>query len=466
MKEKMAAAGTQTVLSVFLDSLKRKILFILLLFYLVLSTQAQIKPTPALGFSQRLWYYIDTMKVVDTHEHLFDPELIKNSTLTDFMLLLHHYNFNDFVSTGLNPRLSNALIGDSLSISEKWKIIKPYWEGSFNTGYNRIALLAADRLYGIFDINETTVGPLSEKIKNAYQSDWFRQVINDKCNIESIIQDGDEFKVDDVQIYNVKRFTPWLTIRTKFTVDSISVMQLAQIKTLEGFVQSLETSFVKAVESGIVAVKINIAYSRSLNFEDVKKESARKVFRAVMDGDEKHMLTFAEAKPLHDYMIFRLLDLAKKYELPVAFHTGLMAGSRNSVSNADPTLLTNLFQKYPDINFVLFHGSYPYGGELASIVKNFNNVYMDLSWIYAISPSYSERYLNEWIETVPAVKIMAFGGDYACCENVYGELIIAKQIITRVLTEKVRQGYFSEDEAKMVARLILHDSAVRFYNLK
>jgi len=165
-------------------------------------------------------------------------------------------------------------------------------------------------------------------------------------------------------------------------------------------------------------------------------------------------------------MIFRLLDLARKYNMPVAFHTGLMSGSRNSIRYADPTLLNNVFQKYPDVNFVLFHGSYPYGGDLATIVKNFNNVYMDLNWIYAISPSYSERYLNEWIETVPAIKIMAFGGDYSCCENTYGELIIAKQLITRVLTNKVREGYFSEEEALKVAKMILYDSAVRFYKLK
>jgi predicted TIM-barrel fold metal-dependent hydrolase len=442
------------------------ILYLILLLSLSSTSNAQIRPGPAPGYDLRIKNYIDSLKIVDTHEHLFDPELIKNSSLTDFMLLLHHYNFSDFVSAGLNPGLFNALVDDSLTVTEKWKIVKPFWEGSFNTTYNRIALLAANRLFGIDDINIMTIGPLSEKIRIAYKSDWFRQVINDKCGIECFIQDGHEFKVDGVKIYNVKRFSPWLTVRTKYTVDSIAVMQISPVKTLEDFVKSLETSFKRAVDYGIVAVKINIAYSRTLNFEDVKIENARKVFRSIMDGEEGQQKSWDDTKPLQDFMLFRLLDLAKKYKLPVAFHTGLMSGSRNSIKFADPTLLTNLFKKYPDVKFVLFHGSYPYGGELGTIVKNFSNVYMDLSWIYAISPSYSERYLNEWIETVPAMKIMAFGGDFASCENTYGELIIAKQIITRVLNEKVSEGYFSEDEAKIVAKMILHDSAVKFYNLK
>jgi len=464
LKEESQTAILKTYFSVV--SNKSIILILFLLYSSFLTTNAQIRPESAPGYNLRIKNYIDTLKVVDTHEHFLDPEVLKKSTLMDFMLLLCHYPFVDFVSAGLDPKSLHSLTGDSLSIKEKWNTIKPYWDISFNTAYNRIALLAADSLYGIKDINETTIGPLSGKIKNAYQSDWFRQVINDKCNIESLILDGNEFKVDGVKIYNVRRFEPWLIINSKHTVNSLSSKQNNKIKTLEDFVKSLETSFKKAVDEGIVAVKIDIAYTRSYNFEDVQTEAARKVFRSIMNKPEEKIKTNAEAKPLQDFMLFRLLDCAKKYKIPVAFHTGLMSGSRKSIENADPTLLTNLFQIYPDVNFVLFHGSYPFGGEISAIVKNFSNVYMDLSWIYAISPSYSARYLHEWIETIPAGKIMAFGGDVEFCESAYGELIIAKQIITMVLAEEVRRRYFSENEAKIVAKLILHDNAVRFYQLK
>ena len=146
-------------------------------------------------------------------------------------------------------------------------------------------------------------------------------------------------------------------------------------------------------------------------------------------------------------------------------HTGLQTGNGNIIENSKPTHLVNLFSEYPDVTFILYHGSFPYGGELTTIAKYFPNVCIDMCWMYVISPSYSERYLNEWIETVPASKIMGFGGDYLNVENAYGHLLMAKQVITRVLTSKVKEGYLSENEAINIARMILHDNAVRIFKL-
>jgi predicted TIM-barrel fold metal-dependent hydrolase len=441
-------------------------IFLVLSISLHLSAQVEVKQNPVRGYRQRIKELIDTMRIVDTHEHLYNPDYLKQSTLMDFMLLFQMHNIYDFISAGLSPSEYLFLQGDSLSPVQKWRIIKPYWDGSSNTGYNRISLLAADKLFDIDEINENTVIPLSEKIKKAYQTDWFNNVIVKKCNIEYIIQDDKINGINDNKVLYVNRFTSWLTVRSKYRIDSIAVTQISQIRTLEDFVSSLESSFRQSVEKGMVAVKISVAYSRPLNFENVKVEAARKVFRSMMDSEEEKKFTFAESKPLQDYMLFRLLDLAKKYKLPVVIHTGLQAGNRNRIDNSNPILLSNLFEEYPEIKFSLFHGSYPYGGELAAIAKTFPNVYIDMCWLYAISPSYSERYLHEWIETVPANKIMAFGGDYNNVENIYGELLVAKQIITRVLTDKVRERYISEDKAKMIAKMILHDNAIKFYNLK
>ncbi|HOI49134.1 MAG TPA: amidohydrolase family protein, partial [Prolixibacteraceae bacterium] len=131
--------------------------------------------------------------------------------------------------------------------------------------------------------------------------------------------------------------------------------------------------------------------------------------------------------PLADYLMHRVLDLARQYNKPIQIHTGLQAGDGNYIENANPALLANLFLKYRDVRFVLFHGGYPFGSELASLAKNFRNVYIDLCWLYIISPSYSERYLHEWLETVPANKILAFGGDYENVENIYGTCFLPKR---------------------------------------
>ena len=159
------------------------------------------------------------------------------------------------------------------------------------------------------------------------------------------------------------------------------------------------------------------------------------------------------------------MDLAKKYNVPVAIHTGLQAGKGNFINNSDPTLLSSVFKAYPEVKFILYHGSYPFGGLLSALAKNYPNVYIDMNWTWSISPTYIERYLNEWIETVPASKMIAFGGDAMVVENIYSELVTAKRIITGVLSGKVRDGYFTEEEARNVARMILHDNAARLYKL-
>lgn len=433
-----------------------------------LVSQAQVSRSPFLnpGFEKRISEYIDTLEVIDTHEHFFNPELLKASGFMDFSLLLQQNSFDGFLSAGMAPGMLSKLYLEPTPVPEKWKITEPYWNKSFNTISNRILLYSIRELYGVSDLNAQTVVPLSEKIRKAYSGDWFGYVLRDRCRIRYAIVDGDNVGEKYDFIKYTKRFSPWLTLNSKYRIDSIAVMQVDPIYTLEDYVKSMKSVFENALKSGMVAVKINAAYKRSLYFEKVSTESARKVFRTLINGNEDFTLPYKEAKPLQDYMMFQLLELAKKNNMPVAIHTGIQAGINNILANSDPTLLTNIFYEFPDVKFVLFHGSYPFGGELTTLVRNYPNVYIDMNWTYAISASYAERYLNEWIEAVPVSKIMAFGGDQRCAENTFGNLAVARKIISDLLTGKVRNGYFTEQEALQVARMILLDNPESFYNLK
>lgn len=440
-------------------------LFVLLTVALSGRAQELTKSSLVPGYESRIRNYVDSLRVIDTHEHLFTPEIIEGSYFLDFMLLFQPNGYDDLKSAGMPDSLFNSLYNQTSSSVKKWKLIEPYWKNSFNTSFNRIILLGIKNLYGISDLNETTVEPLSEKIKKAYKTDWFDHILRDSCKIDYLIQDGYYMPGKDEYFRYAKRFDDWILVKSKYRIDSIAISQLDPIYTLEDFVKSLRTAFEKEVKKGMAVVKVFLAYSRTLDFKRVDAESARKVFRSLVNGNEDHVISFESAKPLQDYMFCRLLDLADEYDLPVAFHTGLTAGDGNFINNSNPTLLTNIFIEYPDINFVLYHGSYPFGGELSALAKNFRNVYIDMNWVYSISPTYSERYLNEWLETVPASRLIAFGGDCMVVENVYSELITAKWIISKVLSDKVRDKYLSESEAKTIARMILFDNASKLYNL-
>lgn len=438
--------------------------------------QVQVRSLPKPGYDQRIRGIINQLKVVDSHEHLKDLADLtgwrfKGSKL-DFMFLFMFYSCDDLNSAGLQQAVfTDQLLKDSLTVKEKWKILKPYWEGSSNTAYNRAVLLAADKLFGVKNIDSSTVEELSNKIRLAYQdeSGWFNHVLKEKCLIEYVIADpiwdSGRSLYDPKTFRQVKRFDDFIAINSKSDIEILKRWNNTGINTLDDLVSALGTAFHDAMEKGIyVGIKSGLAYSRILFYENVRKEKAEEVFNKIRNSQTA--LSFDEVKPLQDFMMHRVLDLANTNNLPVQIHTGLQSGYGNIIKNSNPTHLVNLFQEYPNVKFILFHGAYPYGGELSTIAKNFSNVYIDMCWMYVISPSYSERYLHEWLETIPANKIMAFGGDYFNIEGVYSSLMFAKQIISNVLIAKVKDGYFTEDEAIKIARMILHDNAINIFKIK
>jgi predicted TIM-barrel fold metal-dependent hydrolase len=164
-------------------------------------------------------------------------------------------------------------------------------------------------------------------------------------------------------------------------------------------------------------------------------------------------------------MFHQIVRAAVEREVPIQIHTGLQEGNGNILENSNPLLLTNLCLEYPQAKFDLFHGGYPFMGEALALAKNFSNVFLDLCWLYIISPSAGARMLHEAIETIPANKIFAFGGDFIIPEGSYGHSVMARRAVSRVLTEKVEDGYLTEDEAVALAQGMLRDNPATLYRL-
>jgi predicted TIM-barrel fold metal-dependent hydrolase len=156
---------------------------------------------------------------------------------------------------------------------------------------------------------------------------------------------------------------------------------------------------------------------------------------------------------------------SEKRGFPIQIHTGHHEGNENIISNSNPVNLVNLFMEYKNAKFDIFHGSWPYCGELGSLAKNFPNVYVDMSWMHIISPAKARTALCEWLDEVPVNKILGFGGDYLMVEGAYGHSVIARENIIRVLAEKVDQGDYNLTQAKKYAKLILRENPKSLFNL-
>jgi len=78
----------------------------------------------------------------------------------------------------------------------------------------------------------------------------------------------------------------------------------------------------------------------------------------------------------------------------------------------------------------------------------------------------TENVLNEWLDLVPANKIIGFGGDYSCGpEKTYGALVMARENMARALAVRVARGQMSESRAVDVCRAWLYENPRRIYAL-
>lgn len=435
------------------------------MFLLVQSTTAQIKivDPPKAGYGERIKSLVDEIRIIDTHEHLVsEEERIKSAEKLDFTSLFRHYAKEDLISASNNKGLVELIYNPDFPLMDRWQILEPLYKSMGATGYGRVPLIAARDLYGVSEINASTIELLSEKIRQASKKGLYNDILKERAKIDVAIQDMGHQKFDPNYYLHVERFDQYAMVSSISEIKDMGKLHNLSVNSLLDYQRVLRKAFLRGFDSGMVGVKIALAYKRNLKFENVSKERAEKIFSRLTTNSP---VDAEETKALQDYLLHRILDLVDEFDLPVQIHTGLHAGNGNDITNSKPTHLVNLFTEYPGIDFLLFHGGYPYGGELGTLAKNFPNVYIDMCWTYVISPSYSERYLHEWIETVPANKILGFGGDYSFVEAVYAHSVMARQIIAKVLTAKVRDQYLTEKEASNIARMILRENAMRVFKL-
>lgn len=422
---------------------------------------------------------VDKVQIVDTHEHLLQEKerIARKSDM--FETFLEHYASSDLVSSGMPMKELEKVRDSKLPLEDRWEKFKPFWERIQNTGYARAINIAVRYLYGVDGISDNTYKKIASRMDEANKPGLYSWVLREKAGIERIILDTSAEtpieEVDQTIFSPVVRFRNFSMVRSKDELEALEALYSRKIHSLNELVNALKTEFDRIYRK-IVGVKIGLAYMRTLRFDKVTFREAEEVFnniyrqetfdRITIDKRGRYIpsgLSLSECKPLQDFMTHKVILFASERGLPIQIHTGLQEGNENIITNSNPTLLVNLFREYKEAKFDIFHGSYPYTGELATLAKNFPNVYVDMCWLHIISPFKARLALSEWLDTVPSNKIFGFGGDYRFIEGVYGHSLIARENIARVLTEKVEEGSFTKDQAVHLAQKLLRDNAYEFF---
>ncbi len=431
---------------------------------------------------------VNAISLVDTHEHLLSEEE-RCRAAVDFSYLFPHYASSDLISAGMPPALFEAVrlpmravlveraararrprsyptpVRTDMSLEERWNAVEPYWDCIRHTGYGQCLRIAARDLFGIPDINRESYRRLSDAIAASNRPGWYHHVLKDKARIAISIQDDGRTTVDKTFFAPVVRLEHFAVARTRDELAALEAEGGVTIHSLDDLLRAMRVMLEGYLADGAVGVKIALAYRRIIRFEKVAKADAERLFNRIA-GHLGEGLSWEDARPLQDYILHEIIRAAIDRDLPIQIHTGLQEGNENILTNSNPTHLVNLFIEYREAKFDLFHGGYPYTGEVLALAKNFPNVYLDLCWLHIISPTAGVRMLHEAIETVPANKIFAFGGDFIIPEGAYGHSVLARRVVSQVLAEKVERGALSEDEALRLARRMLRENPAEIYRLK
>lgn len=427
----------------------------------------------ASGTFDALKEHIDNIWLVDTHEHIPTEEwyLARDLGFVDFARFFIHYASVDLVSAGLPSYQLTKIRAAETPLDEKWALLEPYWEKAKNTAYCKSVDLAIKEIFDLPGLTKDTYKPLTEKMREMHKPGYYRHVLRDKSKIAVSIVNIQETDVDRDLFEPVMSLDGYIMVSTRNGLAGLERASGMSIHSLDDMVSAMAKDFQMKLDQGIVAIKSPIAYQRTLYFERPSKNEAETSFNKIFTergfyrDDSLHGIPAGEAKSFQDYMFHKLVQLCLEHDFPLQIHTGLQEGNGNYLAQSNPVLLNDIFMKYPKARFDIFHAGYPYWGELGLMAKMFPGVHADLCWTNIISPSASRRALNEWLEVMPANKIFAFGGDYCFVEGACSHAKIARYNVTKVLADKVDNGYFDIDEAKRIADMILRDNAAEFFRL-
>ena len=218
---------------------------------------------------------------------------------------------------------------------------------------------------------------------------------------------------------------------------------------------------------GGIAMKFEVAYFRTLHFNDPPREEAEAIYKKYAKGGVPGE---PEYRTFQDYIFRYLVTEGGRLKLPVHIHSAVGIGDYFNISQSNIMQLENVLRdpRYSSTTFVMIHGGYPLERE-AIWLAAMKNVYMESSLMeIAMYPAAFKDALRQWLETFPDK--VTFGTDCFPYNDVLGAEESywlgnqsARQGLAAALAEMVSSGEITDAKAIEMAHAYLHDTAVSLY---
>jgi hypothetical protein len=425
----------------------------------------------------RLLDKIQTVPVIDCHEHLMGPEM-RPKYKEPIAALTHGYILSDLQSAayGIDEKEIQRLNDPEVPTIQKWPLFKKLWQSTEHTAYAQVTKRVLKQLYGQKEISFDILELIAEKFLTYDEAAYFKLI--DQANIQAMVVDTLGWLPNGLGSFlsGEKTFpSKWRLMislpnfhNPKFgwtTIQYFAGLIDQHVTSLDEFLEVVYKIFLRCIERGVIGFKDQSAYERIISYDLVSKGEAEKLFNQIL-ADPRGELGWPESKPLNDFLFHQFMRFARELNLPVQLHTGHMAGNYNRVDKTNAANMASVFELHKQVRFDLFHGNWPYMGDLLFLGKNYPNVFLNLCWVHIIDPAYSIELLERATLTIPHVKIHGFGGDYGDVpEYVVAHLQIAQENIASALTNLIESRWIEEEQAISLAKDWLFNNPNRFFKL-
>ena len=417
------------------------------------------------AIAQDLYHAISEFEIVDAHEHLPSEVEYLAAGYSGLNMFAGGYVWHDLESAGLAAGFKATMRSNgNRTVDEWWPVIRPHWEAARNTSFARALLITARDLFGLPDINDSTIHELAEIVKKDNQPGLYRRILQERCRIRYAITCVDQASFPDDPVFRgitmlLKSDDPGPASSWNWELTGSSILRelsrragrrITDLEDAANIAQSLSRAEVAA---GAVGFKMYVG-----EYGAPQVELAHREMRAI--GSDSAL---EDAYPaLRDYLFDKCLDVAAEAHIPVAVHTGYWGDFRR----VDPRLMFSFAVRRSDVRFDLFHLGAPMIRDALMMGKLLPNVTLNLCWAPIISQTQTIRALDELIDLVPVNKIIAFGGDYrAAVHKVYGHLVMAREAVSAALAARVVAGEMDMEYALHLARLWFYENPMRIYGL-
>lgn len=221
---------------------------------------------------------------------------------------------------------------------------------------------------------------------------------------------------------------------------------------------------------GAVAVKFEAAYIRSLDFENVARAEADRIY---FIGMTKAPTADATYKKLQDFIFRYIAAECGRLGMAVHLHAAAGAGGYFQIQGANPLRLESVLNdaRLRKTNFVMIHGGWPFTREVAALLSK-PNAYADFSeQTFMNYPRQVAGAIREWLEYAPE-KVLFATDAYPFSEEMYWEEAAwvanttGREALGLALTGMVRDGEITRERALEIAHMVMHDNAQKLYKLK